>query len=105
MEKLRPDILNTGQMEDQFVLAVRNGEQPVRSTAKSQADEDVGSPGARSALPWVLASSPAARWRTARAAVRPASSGATPPPVRTARLWGFMQGKRLTGEGTIIAVG
>lgn len=77
----------------------------MRSTAKSQTDENVGSPGARSALPWVLASSPAARWRTARAAVRPVSSEATSPPVQTARLWGFMQAERLIGEGTIIAIG
>lgn len=93
-------------MEDQFFWQPREmGEQPVRSTARSETDEDVGSPGARSALPWVLASSPIARWRTAHVAVRPLPSGAIPPPVQTARLWGFTQGRRLIVEGTVIATG
>lgn len=76
------------------------------NTARSQTDEDVGSPGARSALPWVLASSPLARWRTACAAVRPLPSGAIPPPVQTARLGAFTQGRSLMiGKMTVIATG
>lgn len=77
----------------------------MRSTARSRTDEDVSSPGARSALPWVLARSPTGRWRTARAAVGSLPSGAVPPPVQTARLWGFTQGRRLRGEGAISASG
>lgn len=78
------------------------GEQPMRSTARSQADEDVSSPGARSALPWVLASSPAARWGSACAVVRLLPSGANSPPVSMARLWAFTQGRMLIGEASII---
>lgn len=93
-------------MEDQlFWQPGERGEQPMRSTARSQTDEDVSSPGARSALPWVLASSPAARWRTACAAVKLLPSGANPPPVSMARLWGFTQGRMLIAEATIVVTG
>lgn len=93
-------------MEDQlFWQPGGRGEQPVRSTARSQRDEDVSSPGARSALPWVLASSSTAGWRAACAAVRLLPPGANPPPVSMARLQGFTLGKMLIGEATIIVTG
>lgn len=93
-------------MEDQlFWQPGERGEQPMRSTARSQRDEDVSSPGARSAQSWVLASSPAAGWRAACAAVRLLPPGANPPLVSMARLQGFTLGRMLIGEATIAVTG
>lgn len=90
-------------MEDQlFWQPGERGEQPLRCTARFQTDEDVSSPGARSALPWVPASSPAARWGTAYAVVKLLPSGANPPPVSMARLWGFTQGRMFIAKAAIV---